>query len=100
VKETALDNRSVVAHCIRVLKKYRCHTNFETCSDIEAVKYLYKYIYKGYDSATVDLIQGNAGTNVINYVEIVHHLECRYIGPVDDGHDVPKSNHFSLILFE
>jgi hypothetical protein len=82
VKGQLLDNRYVVPHNPDLLKRYRCHINVEKCSDIEAVKYLYKYIYKGYDSATVDIVQ-NSGNNVINYDEVVHHLECRYIGPVE-----------------
>jgi hypothetical protein len=29
--------------------KYDCHLNVEVCSTIRAVKYLYKYVYKGHD---------------------------------------------------
>jgi hypothetical protein len=28
-----------------------CHINVEVCSSITAVKYLYKYVYKGHDRA-------------------------------------------------
>ena len=32
--------------------KYRCHFNVEVVSSTEAVKYLYKYIYKGADHSS------------------------------------------------
>jgi hypothetical protein len=31
--------------------RYQCHINVEVCSSITAVKYLYKYVYKGHDRA-------------------------------------------------
>jgi hypothetical protein len=31
--------------------RYKCHINVELCSSITAVKYLYKYVYKGHDRA-------------------------------------------------
>ena len=44
-----LDNRRVVPHNVYLLMKYRCHINVEICNSITAVKYLYKYVYKGHD---------------------------------------------------
>ena len=32
-----------------LLTRYNCHINDEVCSGVKAIKYLYKYIYKGYD---------------------------------------------------
>ena len=29
--------------------RYKCHINFELCNSVECVKYMYKYVYKGYD---------------------------------------------------
>ena len=48
-REEVLDNRRVVPHNIFLLMKYRCHLNVEVCNSITAVKYLYKYVYKGHD---------------------------------------------------
>jgi len=40
--------------------RYQCHINVEVCSSITAVKYLYKYVYKGHDRALV-VVQPEAG---------------------------------------
>ncbi|CAG8584602.1 12428_t:CDS:2, partial [Racocetra persica] len=48
-----LDNRWVVPHNLYLCKKYNCHINVEICFSIQAVKYLFKYVYKGHDRKTV-----------------------------------------------
>jgi hypothetical protein len=40
--------------------RYQCHINVEACSSITAVKYLYKYVYKGHDYALA-VVQLEAG---------------------------------------
>ncbi|KAJ0985328.1 hypothetical protein J5N97_003684 [Dioscorea zingiberensis] len=50
-----LDNRWVVPYNPYLLKRYNCHINFEICSSITAVKYLYKYIYKGHDRVAINI---------------------------------------------
>ncbi|XP_036345768.1 uncharacterized protein LOC118755017 [Rhagoletis pomonella] len=52
-----LDNRWVVPYNKYLTKKYNAHINVEICSSIKSVKYLHKYIYKGYDCATVQIIE-------------------------------------------
>ncbi|GLT72836.1 hypothetical protein SLA2020_447350 [Shorea laevis] len=44
-----LDNRWVVPYNPYLLAKFDSHINVEICSTIKAMKYLYKYIYKGHD---------------------------------------------------
>ncbi len=34
---------------------FNCHINVEVCTSVAAVKYLYKYVYKGHDRAQVDV---------------------------------------------
>jgi hypothetical protein len=50
-----LDNRWVVRHNVYLLTKYDAHINVEVCNNIRAVKYLFKYVYKGHDRATVEI---------------------------------------------
>jgi hypothetical protein len=50
-----LDNRWVVSHNVYLLTKYDAHINVEVCNNIRAVKYLFKYVYKGHDHVTVEI---------------------------------------------
>ncbi len=52
-----LDNRWVVPYNIKLVEKYNAHINIEICNSLLAIKYLYKYIYKGHDRATVTFSQ-------------------------------------------
>ena len=38
-----------------LLVKFDCHINVEICYSIKAVKYLYKYIYKGHDRVAFNI---------------------------------------------
>ena len=44
-----MDNRWVIPYNPFLLATFDCHLNVEICSTIKAVKYLYKYVYKGHD---------------------------------------------------
>ena len=56
--------------------RYNCHINVEICSSVEAVKYIHKYIYKGHDRTTVEILDQNRD-------EIKEYLDARYIGSVE-----------------
>lgn len=73
-----LDNRWVVPYNPYLLRMYNCHINVEVCSSIKAVKYLFKYIYKGHDRASVT--QGEADSNG-NIDEIQQYRDARWITP-------------------
>ena len=77
-----VDNRWVVPYCPTLLKKFNCHMNVDVVSTILAVKYLYKYIYKGHDAATVTVGESN-NERVVNHDEIHDFIETRYVGPVE-----------------
>ncbi|KAL6847111.1 hypothetical protein ACP4OV_022964 [Aristida adscensionis] len=72
-------NRNCPCMVEGLLMRYNCHINVEACGSIKAVKYLYKYIYKGHEreSFSVDPAQSEGG--VIN--EIRQYRDGRYISP-------------------
>lgn len=47
------DNRFVVPYNPGLSRRYSCHINVEVTTGVRAVKYIYKYIYKGEDRAMV-----------------------------------------------
>ena len=49
------DNRWVIPYNPYLLASFDCHINVEICSTIKAVKYLYKYVYKGNDKISVSI---------------------------------------------
>ncbi|XP_022869296.1 uncharacterized protein LOC111388741 [Olea europaea var. sylvestris] len=53
VRNATLNNRWVVPSSPYLLLRYNCHINVEICSGLKAVKYIYKYIYKGHDRAAI-----------------------------------------------
>jgi hypothetical protein len=65
VMNSKLNNRWVVPFNPSLLMLYNCHINFEICSSIKAVKYMYKYIYKGPDGASYSVDKSN------NYDKVV-----------------------------
>ncbi len=54
------DNRWVVSYNPYLTMWYQCHINVEVCSSITAMKYLYKYVYKGHD-CVLAVVQPKAG---------------------------------------
>ena len=50
------DNRHVVPHNAFLSKLFNCHINSEYVGGVKAVKYLYKYIYKGHDVAQIKVV--------------------------------------------
>ncbi|GBM27572.1 hypothetical protein AVEN_97086-1 [Araneus ventricosus] len=46
VRGREMDNRFVVPYNPYLLLKYNAHINFEVCTSLRAVKYIYKHIYK------------------------------------------------------
>ena len=80
----SVDNRNVVPFNAFLLKKYRAHINVEVCSSIKSVKYIFKYVYKGHDCASIEVTNNalpNDGQNQHNHDEIRNYLGCRYVSP-------------------
>jgi len=71
VRTHNVDNRWVVCHSKYLIWKYRCHINIESIASVKAVKYIFKYVYKGHDRTTMEF-----GTCVD---EIKQYLDSRYV---------------------
>ena len=78
VRGKMLDNRWVVPYNPYLLRMFNCHINVEVCSSIKAVKYLYKYIYKGHDRASFSIDQPDADGNID---EIKRYVDARWVTP-------------------
>jgi hypothetical protein len=65
-----------------LLTKYNAHINIEVCNNIRAIKYLFKYVYKRHDCATIEISRQNDNAtegNVVEVDEIKKNLDCRYV---------------------
>ena len=82
---TVFDNRWVVPYSAYLLLRYNAHISVEYCASIKAVKYLYKYIFKGHDRAVVSLTPDKTSLTVDDTVtdEIKNYIDCRYIGAME-----------------
>ncbi|MEG0411226.1 MAG: hypothetical protein RR538_09755, partial [Erysipelotrichaceae bacterium] len=65
-----IDNRNVVPYNKYLLLKYNCHINVEICTSLKSVKYIFKYVYKGYDCADIKIYYNN---------EIEHFVNTKYV---------------------
>ncbi|XP_052620957.1 uncharacterized protein LOC111898317 [Lactuca sativa] len=75
-----LDNRNVVLYNKYLLKRYQAHINIEWCNQGSSIKYLFKYINKGPDRATVAVVPTNNECENNDAVdEIAEYYDCRYL---------------------
>ncbi|GBM83958.1 hypothetical protein AVEN_102328-1 [Araneus ventricosus] len=75
VGKYSIDNRWVVPYNPWLLKKFNAHINVEVCASVKSVKYLYKYVYKGHDAASVKIQKESA----LDHDEILSFVEGRYV---------------------
>ena len=79
-----IDNKWIVPYNPYLLKKYNAHINVEICGSFSSIKYLFKYVFKGYDMTEVrteitsmdfiDEVNNQEGhDNDNNYIDIHHH---------------------------
>lgn len=84
VRGANLDNRYVVSYNEFLLAKFNCHINVEICSTVRSVKYIYKYVYKGHDCATLQFGRVTANNNeTVQVDEIESFLNGRYVGSTE-----------------
>ncbi|XP_060970241.1 uncharacterized protein LOC115715135 [Cannabis sativa] len=78
IRKVILDNRWVVPYNSYLLAKFDCHLNVKICSTIKAIKYLYKYIYKGHDRVAFNVTLQD-DTSTINEID---NFQCaRWVSP-------------------
>ncbi|GJV30632.1 AT-hook motif-containing protein, partial [Tanacetum coccineum] len=83
------DNKHVIPYNRYLLLKYQAHINVEWCNRSKAIKYLFKYLNKGPDRATVVIQEnvkgGHNGTSeqVLEVDEIKNFQNCRFIAPCE-----------------
>jgi hypothetical protein len=85
----------VVSHNVYLSTKYDAHINVEVCNNIRAVKYLFKYVYKGHDHATVEISRQNDNAtkgNVVETDEIKKYLDCHYVSTSEAAWRIFKFN--------
>ncbi|XP_021770506.1 uncharacterized protein LOC110734673 [Chenopodium quinoa] len=86
-----LDNRWVIPYNPYLSLLFDCHLNVEVCSTIQAVKYLYEYVYKGHDRVSFNVAgEGNEGVD-----EIENFQAGRWVSPCEAAWRI-----FGFDLFE
>ena len=75
----SLDNRYVVPHNRFLLMKYGGHINVEWCNQSRSIKYLFKYVHKGYDRVTTSFFQSGVDGVEKNLDEVSLYYDCRYV---------------------
>jgi len=75
----------VVPYNPQLLLKYQAHINVEWCNRSTSIKYLFKYINKGYDRITAVIVpeQNEFFLNKEPIDEIKQYLDCRYVSPCE-----------------
>lgn len=72
-----INNQWVVPHNPYLCLTFNAHINVELCGSVDGIKYLHKYVYKGYDSAQIMISNDEAPD------EIKEYLNMRYISPTE-----------------
>ena len=75
IGQQEVDNRWIVQYNPYLSEKFGAHINVEACTTIKSVKYPFKYVYKGYDCAIVEVKE----TSELNHDEISTFLDARYV---------------------
>ncbi|KAK2989281.1 hypothetical protein RJ640_000031, partial [Escallonia rubra] len=80
--KATLHNDCVVPYNPYLFAKFNCHINVEICSSIKAVKYLYKYIYKGHDRVLFQVVSQETNVSVD---EISQFQSARWVSPPESA---------------
>ena len=75
-----IDNKYIVPYNAKLLRKYQAHINIEWCNQNTSIKYLFKYINKGYDRVTAVVVydaNGALDNPITQNDEIKEYVDCR-----------------------
>jgi hypothetical protein len=61
-----------VLYNLYLIRRYKAHINVKICTTVQAIKYIYKYVYKGRDKAILEIIDTD---------KIKRYMTYRYINP-------------------
>uniref|UniRef100_A0A0R0J3Z4 ATP-dependent DNA helicase n=1 Tax=Glycine max TaxID=3847 RepID=A0A0R0J3Z4_SOYBN len=81
-----IDNRYIVPYNPKLLRKYQAYINIEWCNQSTSIKYLFKYVNKGYDRVTAIIVhdENDATVHVASHHdEIREYLDCKCISPCE-----------------
>ncbi|KAL6894303.1 hypothetical protein ACP4OV_008401 [Aristida adscensionis] len=97
VRNAQLDNAWVVPYNPYLLRLFNCHINVEACGSIKAIKYLFKYIYKGHDRASIAVREAGKVDDHENIDEIKQYRDARWVTPPEAlwriyGFDLSKNS--------
>ena len=80
-----VDNRYVLPYCSGLSRIFNCHINVEVVSSVRSVKYLYKYVYKGYYCRGVKSFDELKNVNGVQYMTFSE--TCLALGLIDDDEE-------------
>ncbi|SGY56310.1 BQ5605_C006g04125 [Microbotryum silenes-dioicae] len=72
-QEEVYTDANVVPTNLFLASKYNCRVNVEIASGVAAIKYLYKYVYKGHDHTSFTIDEPEAQDEINNF------LDARYV---------------------
>lgn len=84
-----IDNRIVVPY-----NAFLTHLNVEICSSVASIKYIHKYVSKGFDCARIEISQETVNLEenvVIPYDEIKQYINCRYVSAPEGAWKIMKN---------
>jgi hypothetical protein len=64
------DNRWIVSYNLCLIRRYKAHINVEVYTTVQVIKYIYKYVYKERDKATLKIADTDEIKRYITYYYI------------------------------
>jgi len=76
-----MDNRNVVPYSPHLFMRYHAHVNTKYCNKLNSIKYLFKYVNKGPDRATMKICNGTTKDGEKTDVDEIN--DSRYLSPCE-----------------